>query len=181
MPPSWTTLGPITLVAGIFDTSGSNSISPAMTSETNPNNNSFTVNNIGFFKTENLFISPIKLTINDPTQPKSGAATLSTPQGTFGVFSAVTKLFPIDATKLVIQPYQATLNVTPAFLSSATPAGRTTAIAQAILSYADNNGFHETPRSFTVGVYSAAFFANPLRIGGQTDRFLETRESSSCQ
>lgn len=95
LPPNGTTLGPITLVAEIFDTSSSNSISPAMNSETNPNNNSFTTKNIGFFRTENLFISPIAMIINDPTQPGSGAAALSTPQGPSGVFSAVTNLFPI--------------------------------------------------------------------------------------
>ncbi len=69
LPPSWTNLGPTTLGAEIFDTSGSNSISPAMTSETNPNNNSFTMINISFFKTENLFISPIALKINDLPNP----------------------------------------------------------------------------------------------------------------
>jgi len=102
LPPSWTNLGPITLGAEIFDTSGSNSISPAMTSETNPNNDSFTTTNISFFKTENLFISPIALTINDPTQPGSGAAALSAPQGVSGVFSAVTKLFLSDGLGLVV-------------------------------------------------------------------------------
>jgi len=79
----------------------------------------------------------------------------------------------VDATKLVIQPYQAALNVTPAFLSSTTPASRAAAIARAILSFADNNGFHETPRSFTIGVYSASFRANPAKVGGQTDPFTQ--------
>lgn len=53
LPSSWTQ-GSINLEAEIFDTSGSNAVTPALTVETNPNNNNFSTNGITFFNTEDL-------------------------------------------------------------------------------------------------------------------------------
>ena len=171
LPPSWTH-GSINLEAEVFDTSGSNAITPALTFETNPNNNSFSTNGITFFNTENLYIRPVPLLINDVTQPGSASASLAAPQI---VFSAVKQLFPIDAGKLVILPYQATLNVTTAFQSTTTPQGRAEAIKNALLDFADSNGWVESERSFTVGVFSTAFFGNfPTRVSGMAGDFPQT-------
>ena len=160
LPPTWTQ-GSINLEAEIFDTSGSNAITPALTFETNPDNNNFSTNEITFFNTENLYIRPVPLLINDVTQPGSASASIAAPQI---VFSAVKQLFPIDAGKLVILPYQATLNVTTAFQSTTSPQGRAEAIKNALLDFADSNGWVESQRSFTVGVYSTAFFGT--RVSG---------------
>lgn len=171
LPPSWTQ-GSINLEAEIFDTSGSNTVTPALTFETNPNNNNFSTNGITFFNTENLQIRPVPLLINDVTQPGSASASLAAPQR---VFSAVKQLFPIDAGKLVILPYQATLNVTAAFQSTTSPQGRAGAIIGALLDFADSNGWVESQRSFTVGVYSTAFFGNfPTRVSGIAGDFPQT-------
>ena len=168
LPPSWTQ-NSINLEAEIFDTSDSNAVTPALTLETNPNNNNFSTKGITFFNTENLQIRPVPLLINDVTQPGSASASLAAPQT---VFSAVKQLFPIDAGKLAILPYQATLNVTAAFQSTTSPQGRAGAIMSALLDFADSNGWVESQRSFTVGVYSTAFFGNfPTRVTEITGDF----------
>ena len=114
----------------------------------------FSTNGIPFFNTENLQIRPVPLLINDVTQPGSASASLAAPQT---VFSAVKQLFPIDAGKLAILPYQATLNVTAAFQSTASPQGRAGAIISALL------------------VYSTAFFGNfPTRVSGIIGDFPQT-------
>ncbi|MCJ1403447.1 hypothetical protein MMC11_006670 [Xylographa trunciseda] len=173
LPPAWTN-NVIDLEAEIFDNNSSTTSSaPAPVFEINPNNNSFRTNGIRFFRTENLYITPIPLTINNVAQPGSGAVGVTIPgvgvnglSPPLNVFSGVKKLFPVDAGKLVIVPYQATLNVTGAFLSSGTPGGRAAAIIESLLDAADSRGLVESQRSFTVGVFSALFFA--ITVGGST-------------
>jgi hypothetical protein len=161
LPPSWTT-GEIVLRAEIVILDDIPFDKPPISFETNPANNSFDMTGILFIRTDIHEISPVKLVIRDSTQPGSENANLASPDNTF---SDVRKLYPIDASKLEILPWNSSLDVTAAYRSTGDSKGRASAILNAI----HNAGYHSGEQGFLVGVFSNQFFGSQIR--GQTTTY----------